>query len=443
MTTTTKASGDAAYPVDDRAPLLVVSADMHVGPRPEELRAYCPKQYLEQWDAFAAVVVDQYNRAIEIRSFSDEYWEGRRRNQETAGHYDPHAWLRDMDRDGVAGGVIFHDSLNGQPFPFDWDGRGKVVPPPEAQELATVGRAMYNRWLADFCSVEPGRNIGLAQLPFWDVDATMKELEWAAEHGLGGVNFPAPGSAGQVQPGDRDMDRFYAACASLDMTLSTHIGALPQTNYGDATNPSIFHFALLDASEWGVRTVYQLIIFGIFERHPNLKLVLTEVPGVFWNEMCLKMDSLHLTPIRRPGDGLTRLPSEYAATNVWMGNSFQSRQEAVAAIDIGREDRFLWGSDYPHAEGTFLYTDDPAEHPRTRLSLANTYHNLPLEKVRKLVGSNALDAYPRLDASVLDQIAERVGMRPAEMLDAPDLDAHPDIYFHTGSLGFRTHGAWA
>jgi predicted TIM-barrel fold metal-dependent hydrolase len=424
-------------------PLMVISADTHVGPRPQELTPYCPKKYLGAWEDFTSEVVNRYNAAIEMRSFSDEYWDGRRRNRGTAGHYDPHAWLADMDRDGVAGGVIFHDSLNGQPFPFDWDGRGKVVPPPEAQELATVGRSMYNRWLADFCSVEPGRNIGLAQLPFWDLDTTMRELEWAAENGLGGVNFPAPGSSGQAQPGDRDMDRFYAACASLDMTLSTHIGALPQTSYGDSTNPSIFHFALLDASEWGVRTVYQLVIFGVFERHPNLKLVLTEVPGVFWNEMCLKMDSLHLTPIRRRGNDLTLLPSEYAATNVWMGNSFQSRQEAVAALEIGRQDRFMWGSDYPHAEGTFLYTEGPDEYPRTRLSLANTYHDLPLDEVRKLVGANALDAYPRLDSALLDKTAERIGMSAGEISNAPDLDAHPASYFHTGSLGFRTHGAWA
>ena len=126
-----------------------------------------------------------------------------------------------------------------------------------------------------------------------------------------------------------------------------------------------------------------------------------------------------------------------------MGNSFQSRQEAVAAIDIGREDRFMWGSDYPHAEGTFLHVEDLDAPSRTRLSLANTYHDLPLDKVRKLIGTNVLDAYPRLDATALERVSERIGMRPAEILSAPDLDAQPDIYFHTGSLGFRTHGAWA
>ena len=135
------------------------------------------------------------------------------------------------------------------------------------------------------------------------------------------------------------------------------------------------------------------MIFGVFERHPRLKLVLTEVPGVFWDEMCLRMDSLHESPIRRREQKTARTPSEYAASNVWMGNSFQSRQEAKAAIAIGREDRFLWGSDYPHPEGTYIYTDDVDAYPRTRLSIAHNYHGLPIDKVRKLLGDNALDAF--------------------------------------------------
>ena len=92
------------------------------------------------------------------------------------------------------------------------------------------------------------------------------------------------------------------------MTLATHIGAPPQPEYGDPTGEATFHFGLLDAGEWGVRTVYQLVIFGVFERHPNLKLVLTEVPGVFWDEMCLKMDSLHESPIRRREQKTPRAP---------------------------------------------------------------------------------------------------------------------------------------
>ena len=426
------------------APLMVFSADTHVGPAPEHLRSYCPAKHRGSFDEFASQYVPMYKEMFEMRAFSNEYWEGRRRNDRTAGHHDPNARLRDMDRDGVAGGVIFHDSLNGQPFPFDLtNSLGNGIPLPEAREMAAVGRAMYNRWLADFCSVKPGRNVGLAQLPFWDLEATIKELEWSAEHGLAGVNFPSPGQPGMLQPGDAGLNRFFAACASLDMTLATHIGSLPpQEKYGDPTGEENFHFGLLDSGEWGMRTVYQLVILGAFERHPNLKLVLTEVPGVFWNEMCLKMDSLHRTPIRRQEHKLPKLPSEYAAANVWMGNSFQSRQEALAAIDIGKEDRFLWGSDYPHAEGTFIYSEDPDEYPRTRLSLANTYHDLPIEAVRRLVGANAFDAYPRLDRAALGKVADRIGVPVSEIATTPDLGGRSDIS-STGTLAFRREGPWS
>ena len=50
---------------------------------------------------------------------------------------------------------------------------------------------IYNRWLADFVSQAPHRHIGLAQLPMWDLEAAVAEVEWAHEAGLRGVNFPA------------------------------------------------------------------------------------------------------------------------------------------------------------------------------------------------------------------------------------------------------------
>jgi len=199
MTEEMRPSGGAGTG-DDR--ILVFSADTHVGPHPRHLRPYCPQRYLGAYDEFVAEWGEQYNQFFEMRAFSDEYWAGRRRNARTAGHYDPHAWLDDMDRDGVAGGVIFHDSLNRQPMPFDlMNSLGNGIPLPEARELAGVGRQMYNRWLADFCAVTGGRGLGLAQLPFWDLDASIDELERCADRGLGGVNFPAPGQPGMAYPG--------------------------------------------------------------------------------------------------------------------------------------------------------------------------------------------------------------------------------------------------
>ncbi len=426
---------------------MLVSSDSHVGPRlVEDLRSYCPKKYLREYDEFAASEAADPDIGLEafLETFSDEYRNGCRRNRKTAGHYDPHARLRDMDRDGVAGSVIFHNSLNGQPFPFDLvNAFGNAAPSAEERQLVGVGRTIYNRWLSDFCSVERERNVGLAQLPFWDIDAATNELEWAAEHGLRGVNFPAPGVFGNVQPDDPSFDRFFTAAAALDMTLATHIGSTAPTEHRHQGMPTLDHrmFLQMDSTEWGIRVVYALVFFRVFERHPNLKLVVTEVPGVIWDQMTLKMDSIFYSPGVSKNNRLHNPPSEYMASNVWLGNSFQSRFEAQAAIDIGREDRFLWGSDYPHPEGTYTYSEDPSEYPMTRVALANTYHGFPLEKVLKIVGENALDAYPRLDLRALHKIAERIGPPAREMATAPDLTTFPYVT-ETGTYAFRTHGPW-
>ena len=82
-------------------------------------------------------------------------------------------------------------------------------------------------------------------------------------------------------------------------------------------------FSQMDSTEWGIRVVYALVFFGVFERHPKLKLVVTEVPGVIWDQINLKMDSIYYSPGVAEGDPLPRPPSEYMATNVWLGNSFQ------------------------------------------------------------------------------------------------------------------------
>jgi len=70
-----------------------------------------------------------------------------------------------------------------------------------------------------------------------------------------------------------------------------------------------------------------------------------------------------------------------------MGASFQSRQEAEMAVMGGFDDRLMWGSDYPHAEGTWTFQEDQADPPLTRLSMANTFHGLPESSVRKMGSS--------------------------------------------------------
>ena len=57
----------------------------------------------------------------------------------------------------------------------------------------------------------------------------------------------------------------------------------------------------------------------------------------------------------RSDDALQRTATEYFHQNVWLGASFPGPAD-VAAREIMGADRFMWGSDYPHDEGTAPFT---------------------------------------------------------------------------------------
>src|SRR5262245_12539769 len=157
-------------------PVVVVSNDTHIGPRlVEDLRGYCPAGYLDEFDRFATSAAEQKQAAEKMLKGSG-YLD--HPNLKTLGHHDSAARLADYDADGIAAGVIFHGSMNLEPIPFLGGSLGKPAKVDD-RELVGVGFEIYNRWLADFVSQAPHRHIGLAQLPVWDVDAAVAEVEWA------------------------------------------------------------------------------------------------------------------------------------------------------------------------------------------------------------------------------------------------------------------------
>ena len=417
-------------------PVVLVSADTHVGPLlVEQLRDYCPEQYLEDFDAFASLI--PADRLTTMTSDADYY----RWNNRSAGHHDVHARLADMDRDGVACGAIFHNSTNGEPFPFIAPGNTfrKAVPSAEDAELRMAGMKIYNRWLADFCSVEPARHVGLCYLPMWDMEASLDEVAWAHEHGLRGVNFPAPTT--EYPPyDDPAWEPFFATCAERNMVLNTHIGGGEFRLYDEYQGASWMGAFMMENPWLGRRAMWLMTFSGVFDRHPNLKLAFVELPGNWWSLTVQDMDAAYYAKRAAPIRALLKkLPSEYVATNLFMGASFQSRAEAEMAVIDGCDDRFMWGSDYPHVEGTWMYTENPDDPPVTRLSLANTFHDLPERSVRNMAGENAMRCYD-LDRDALAAVAARIGPDITELLSEPDLALVPERY--VGS-GFRTHGSFS
>src|SRR5207248_9097538 len=79
---------------------------------------------------------------------------------------DPDRRISDMERDGVDAEIIF--------------GILGVASRVQDYEAANEMLRIYNDWLKDFCRKYPERQIGLACLPYGDIDAAVKEIHRVA-----------------------------------------------------------------------------------------------------------------------------------------------------------------------------------------------------------------------------------------------------------------------
>lgn len=426
---------------ESRRPYLVFSADSHAGPSLErQLRQYCPKEYLEKFDEFAAELRQIQKGDVDPRTFEQQLQANDGRSirlnhgltspadaeawqlaRTCAGQQDPHARLRDMDSDGVAADCIFSGGQNGEVLPFS-SGFGFNAGPTEvAGELRAVGGHIWNLWLSDFVSVAPARHVGVMQIPIWDIDASVREVEWGREQGLKAVNLPAPRADYPVYNLPL-YEPLWSACEALQLPLVTHSGG-GENPLGSETEGGW----LLSGAEhlfFARRALWQLISGGVFERHPGLKLVFTEQRAGWVPYTLNDLDSIYLSFYAPP---LPRAPRDYWFSNCYLSGSFLARFEAEMRHDVGLKN-LMWGTDYPHYEGTW---------PNTRLAMRHTLAGLPEEDVRLILGENALSVFD-LDSAYLRVIADAIGPRPEE-INQPVADA--DLPAHRG-LAFRKVGSF-
>jgi predicted TIM-barrel fold metal-dependent hydrolase len=393
-------------PTADDTPLVVVSCDSHVGPLlRDQLRDYCPQAYLEHFDAFVGREQARAARMLDGRQNHP--------NIDRPGHHDPRARLADMDSDGVAAELIWHFSQNGENLP--WIGLGLGTVRGDQLELGAVAYDIYNRWLADFCATDPERLLGLVYLPTWDIDASIRTLEWAAGRGLRCVNFPAPSRPGVKEYNHLDWDPFWSACTDLGFTLSTHSGGGPLFDFSGG--PGMFPIISYEGGGIMSRRAVWILTFGeVFERHPGLKLVITEQIEGWYLPTMRELDSFDVSNSR---SGLPRRPSQYVREHVYVGASFISQWQAHDAVAEGYVDRVLWGRDYPHIEGVFQATRPSDVEPMTHLALRNVFHALPRDATARILGENALELFG-LDAHYLRGVAEGIAAPTlAELAVAP------------------------
>jgi len=214
-------------------------------------------------------------------------------------------------------------------------------------------------------------------------------------------------------------DPLWTLCQELDLAIQVHGGGgLP--DYGE--HVAARAMMLIELPWFAHRPVWHLIFGGVLERFPNLRIVLTE-QGMAWLPRGLETldwfhrrmtmpDSAESLFFGEVAAGMTMKPSEYFARNFWMGASFLRPSEAPIAGEQVAVDRVMWGSDYPHSEGSLGFTTE---------ALRAGFGGRPEAEARAMIETNAA-AFFRFDLDALRPLADRIGPSVDEVAQplAPD-----------------------
>ncbi len=368
----------------------IISADTHAGGSHTQYREYLEAKYLEDFDAW---------RSKYRNPFRDLGDDRRLRN-----------WDNDMRRgqqlrDGVVGEVIFPNTI--PPF---FPSFVLAAPPPKAADYdhRLAGIRAHNRWLADFCADFPAQRAGIGQIFLTDLDDALEDAKWIAEHGLrGGILLPNnPPDATWVEHHlyDPHWEPLWSFCEEADIPVHSH-GGTGVPDFGKVPAADLLYIG--EFWFYQTRPFLHLLLSGVFERHPKLRFVMTE-QGAAWLPPLLERLDRSIARIRQTGaTGELRygeesiLPlsaTDYFQRNCWVGVSQPKAPDVEAVTRLGL-DRFMWGSDYPHDEGTA---------PFTREHLRQLFHSWPEVSMRRFLGQTAAKTY-NFDLEALQPLADQYG----------------------------------
>ncbi len=389
---------------------LVISSDCHAGLPPERYRDYLDAKYHAAFDQALPIQIEMTKAAEKQFLVADINAEWRRGREEMlTGAWDHEARLRVLDGDGIAGEIIFPDGItemNAPPF-----GAGLSLPSENVvPELQWAGARAHNRWLAELVAMAPERRVGVALVPaLWDVAEAVTEVRWAREHGLRGILLPC--MWGKHAPYHHPKyDALWAACQDHDVAIHFHSGPAPTEDYfgplpmgSQKLSPGAMGIYVSEVVWYCVRPLTFMLWGGAFERFPRLKVAITEGTTIWAPEYLRLLDQRYEEThySHKLGDYRSHLrskPSEYFARNVALGASCMPRREAELRHQIGVAN-IMWGSDYPHPEGSW---------PLTHEQRVETFRGLPPAEIEAMLGGNAVRFYG-FDAEKLAPLVAKIG----------------------------------
>ena len=374
----------------DMADYMVISADSHANEPvelyerlPEEYRALAPREIIKDGHRYLRIEGSGDMPLDAPNPLSEEdmrrFFRDAEKDQELiasnpndlAGGVDIPVRLSDLEDDGVSGEVIYPQGIF----------KSFATPDASYQRALT---SLYNDWYHEIFGGHPDKFVASALLPMIDIQSAVEEARRVSR--LGGRSFSVPISMPMLPYNFPDYDPFWDVAEETGVPVSFHVftvGPTGQDRTGRIGGGPGQDLAseIVDMAH-AMNPLTLLVASGALERHPGLKFVLVE-GGVGWLAWVLQtMDEMQIKRHMWAEPKLNMKPSEYFHRQGYA--TFGDDQVGLMTRHVIGVENLMWGSDYPHDEGTF---------PHSREVIERTFEGIPEDEKSKIVGENAAKLY--------------------------------------------------
>jgi len=292
------------------------------------------------------------------------------------GCYDPVERIKDMDIDGVYGQLCFPNYARFAGHRFFLNVKD--------YELGLACLRTYNDYLLDeWCATDPARLYGSVILPLYDIDLAIAELERVLAKGARALAFSEnPTVLGLPSVHTDHWERLWALVNEAGIPVCMHIGSSSRlvTTSADAPPTVLVSLNGLNSMMAGV----DWLLSGIFERHPKIKVILSE-GGAGWVPYILERTDKAFHDKRiKPNLSIGQTAKELSIppSQLFRDHMYVCLVDEYFALRSLRDipvDNLLWEGDYPHGDGLW---------PNNRDYLRKALAEVPDEDAVKIAETN-------------------------------------------------------
>jgi predicted TIM-barrel fold metal-dependent hydrolase len=261
----------------------------------------------------------------------------------------------------------------------------------QSPEFVAALASAYNDWQIDYWLEPEPRLRGSVSVMMHDPEQAAAEIDRVGGHPQ--IVQVILKTITDVQFGDPRYRPIFEAALRNDLAVTMHHCTATQTVIGMPRYYVDWHTTAAPFSN--ICQLSNMIFNGVFDRYPDLKVVILET-GVAWLPWFMWRADEQYRGHRAEVPWLKRLPSEHMRDNVRVAtqplNDINAKQ-FVQIVELADAERvFVFASDYPH------YDADTAAAvlPRT----------LPEELRRRIRYQNAVETFPKL-RGLVDEAGER------------------------------------